>query len=353
MTTEDRDARLTAYALDDRGLTAADRQAVEALCATDPAARQAVDETRHLARVLTDALTAEQAAPADEPVTIPAVATPRPARGWTRYVVAAAVLIAVGGGSLLAWTKWKADRGERVAMAPVPVAANEDGRRDRDRSEKRFDQAVMDPAERAGYGDVDNLPGRSSTPPPRPVATSPDESKKGGKADKPGAGAIPGDTAPRADLPSNGDGKVRGPDGPVPGPGGPAGYGPGGLPPGSGGRPTQTGPARPGMGGLGGGPAPGTPSPLPGIPVGPGGPPAPQPNAKPEPAVSRAMAARRPRVRGPAGGATRPANQARPRRDAEPATEGRPGEGEKGEKGKRRRTPCPVPGQPGERPHQQ
>ena len=38
MTTEDRDARLTAYALDDKSLTPADRREIETLLTTDPAA---------------------------------------------------------------------------------------------------------------------------------------------------------------------------------------------------------------------------------------------------------------------------------------------------------------------------
>ena len=47
MTTEDREARLTAYALDDTGLTSADRREIETLLTTDPATRRAVEETRH------------------------------------------------------------------------------------------------------------------------------------------------------------------------------------------------------------------------------------------------------------------------------------------------------------------
>lgn len=110
MTAEDRDARLTAYALNDPGLLAGTRQEIEAQLATDPAARSAVEETRRLAQVLTAGLVAEQAAaPVGTPLAIPA----RPKavkRDWVRYVVAAAVLLAVGGGSYLTWAKWDKSR---------------------------------------------------------------------------------------------------------------------------------------------------------------------------------------------------------------------------------------------------
>jgi Ca-activated chloride channel family protein len=109
MTPEEREAPLTAYALSDPGLSANARQDIETLLAADPAARRAVEETRQLARLLTEGLAAEQAAtPAGPVVTIP---PPKPARrpaaGWTRYVVAAAVLVAAFGGTYLVWSNWK------------------------------------------------------------------------------------------------------------------------------------------------------------------------------------------------------------------------------------------------------
>lgn len=100
MTTEERDARLTAYALNDPGLSAADRQEVEETLRADPAARQALQETLKLAQVLTTGLAAEQAAlPAETPVAIPSSLAGKPKRrGWKMYATAAAVMVAVFGG---------------------------------------------------------------------------------------------------------------------------------------------------------------------------------------------------------------------------------------------------------------
>jgi Ca-activated chloride channel homolog len=91
--------RLTAYALNDPGLTAADRGEIETRLAADPAAQRAVAETRKVAEWLTAGLTAEQATtPAGEFVTVPVIA-PNPRRGrWTMWAVAAAVLLAFAGG---------------------------------------------------------------------------------------------------------------------------------------------------------------------------------------------------------------------------------------------------------------
>src|SRR5687768_9458 len=102
MTTDERDARLTAYALSDPGLSAADRLEVEETLRTDPAARQALQETLKLAQLLTTGLAAEQAAlPAEAPVTIPSSLASRPnakSGRWKMYTAAAAVMIAVLGG---------------------------------------------------------------------------------------------------------------------------------------------------------------------------------------------------------------------------------------------------------------
>ena len=102
MTTDERDARLTAYALSDPGLSAADRLEVEATLRTDPAARQALEETLKLAQLLTTGLAAEQAAlPAEAPVAIPSSrgeqAEAKSGR-WKMYAAAAAVMVAVLGG---------------------------------------------------------------------------------------------------------------------------------------------------------------------------------------------------------------------------------------------------------------
>lgn len=123
MTADDRDDRLTAYALNDPGLSAADCQEIETQLAADPAARQAVEETRQLARLLTGALAAEQAAlPAEPAVTIPAPEKEMPTNtGWAKRLVAVAAVLAAVGGVYLGWTKWKPEREPR---APVPEMAN-------------------------------------------------------------------------------------------------------------------------------------------------------------------------------------------------------------------------------------
>ena len=73
--------RLTAYALNDPGLSAAECEAIEATLAADPAAQQAVEETRRLAEVLTASLKCEQAALTADVAASPA----KPARRWPAY----------------------------------------------------------------------------------------------------------------------------------------------------------------------------------------------------------------------------------------------------------------------------
>lgn len=126
MTSDDRETRLTAYALGDPGLAPAQRQEVEALVESDPAARRAVEETRQLARLLTDALAAEQAAiPAEATVTIPA---PEKAmstnNGWLKRLVAVAAVLAAVGGVYLGWTKWKPTR--EPSQGPAVVVRGSD-----------------------------------------------------------------------------------------------------------------------------------------------------------------------------------------------------------------------------------
>jgi Ca-activated chloride channel homolog len=357
MTAEDRDARLTAYALNEPGLSADDRRELETLIAGDADARRAVEETRHLARVLTDALAAEQAAlPTDKPVTIPAPPAARPTRGWVRYVVAAAVLIAVGGGSLAVWSQWKGPRANEVAFAPEPRDPAEFGQRSAERSPApNPNQGNELTPESATHGDKPAEPAL-----PTPVATSPDDPKKGGKGDKDTA-PTPGDPVPAPELPAPGEGKATAGSGTksqVPGAGSVApagGYAPGGP--------------RPGIGG----PGTGTGVPGPGGPAAPGGPPAPdtipppsppgtqpstekgaqvpgrsergpmpaKPSPRPDAAEPKAGAPAQPVLQAPPaksdpgkpdGGRPRPDAKPEPRRDAEPAKEGKPGEGGEREK---------------------
>ncbi|HVK10749.1 MAG TPA: von Willebrand factor type A domain-containing protein [Gemmataceae bacterium] len=334
MTADDRDARLTAYALNDPGLSADDRNELQTLVETDTDARSAVEQTRRLARVLTDALAAEQAAlPGDKSVTIPATPKARPTPGWTRYVVAAAVLIAVGGGSMIAYSQFKAARDQQqVALgppaAPPETAAN--------RTPEEAQTAVVPTAGLAAPQDP-------RAAPPAPVATSPDGSKKAGKDDKTKTTIGPADAVPSPALPTGeeskgtgaSDGKIMPPGEVLPtGPGGPVG------------PPAKTIP-RPGFGGLapgGGGapgPVPGLPGPGPGAPSGPnpgtggprsapGGPPTPQP--KYEKGASSAdkpeggyKAAERPAATPTPAAEPKP----EPRRDPQPGREGQAKEGER------------------------
>jgi Ca-activated chloride channel family protein len=106
MTAEERESRLTAYALNDASLSPLWRQEIEKLVASDPTARQAVEETRRIGQVLTEALAAEQAATKTESVvTIPAVKAKAP-RYWARYVVAAAAVLIAVGGTYVGVTQW-------------------------------------------------------------------------------------------------------------------------------------------------------------------------------------------------------------------------------------------------------
>jgi len=122
MTTEERDARLTAYALNDPGLSPTARHEIEAMLANDPASRQAVEETRRIGQLLTESLAAEQAAmPAESVVTIPAQKpAERKTAGWAKYFVAASVALMAGAGALVAWQQWRGER-ERAAQAPLVV----------------------------------------------------------------------------------------------------------------------------------------------------------------------------------------------------------------------------------------
>ena len=74
--------RLTAYALNDPGLTADERATIDLHLTTDPTARQAVEETRRLGALLTTSLTREQVTLTADVAASPA----KPARRWPAYV---------------------------------------------------------------------------------------------------------------------------------------------------------------------------------------------------------------------------------------------------------------------------
>jgi Ca-activated chloride channel homolog len=208
MTAEDRDAQLTAYALNDSSLTATAVQEVESLMATDTAARRAVEETRQLAQILTAGLTAEQAAtPAETVVTIP-MAKPesrKPTR-WAKYVVAASVLCVVCAGVFVVWSKQKLER-DQVYAAQQVAAAREPKTGVGNRGEVQFVEGETDSdleKKRTGFdpdpaflsknlltgpnGDVENLEGK-----PRDHFSSQGRPLKAGEA---GAGVPSGAGAP-------------------------------------------------------------------------------------------------------------------------------------------------------------
>ena len=99
MTDEEREVRLTAYALDDPDLTADERAEIDAEIAADAAVRAHVNEVRALAKLLSAGLAAEVAAV--PLLSVPASGVPRrSARG--RWLPAAIALLAVVGVGLMA-----------------------------------------------------------------------------------------------------------------------------------------------------------------------------------------------------------------------------------------------------------
>jgi len=103
MTFQENDPRLTAYALGE--LDEAERREVEALLADDEQARQAVEETRRLAGMLTDDLADEPALEltADQRQRVLAAPAPSPARHirlWTILTGAAAAAVIIAGAAL-------------------------------------------------------------------------------------------------------------------------------------------------------------------------------------------------------------------------------------------------------------
>src|SRR3954471_15239770 len=98
MTADDRAARLTAFALNDPSLTAADRAEIENALATDPAARREVEETKQLAGLLTAGPAADlPPQPPEPPVAVPSTRLGRrPARrtgALVLFAVAASILL--------------------------------------------------------------------------------------------------------------------------------------------------------------------------------------------------------------------------------------------------------------------
>jgi Ca-activated chloride channel family protein len=208
MTAEDREARLTAYALNDPGLSPTDRREVEAQIAADTATRRAVEETRRLAQLLTAGLAAEQAAlPAEPAVTIPAPErTTRTNKSWAKAFVAAAAVVIAVGGSYVAVTEWQKQRdSDHRSFAAAQSARNAASEADRSRfsAEGRTPSSTTaasmaraeaqrraEMAQAGAGGGREAAPGEAFSPamPPAPA------SKKA--AGRPGFGAAGGGLAP-------------------------------------------------------------------------------------------------------------------------------------------------------------
>jgi Ca-activated chloride channel homolog len=109
---EERESRLTAFALNDSGVSANERQEIEALVASDSAARQAVEETRLLAQMLSEGLAAEAILPAAAAGWKPTPRAEPPAKRarltrTQQFVAAAAVLFAVAGATAIVMSNSK------------------------------------------------------------------------------------------------------------------------------------------------------------------------------------------------------------------------------------------------------
>jgi Ca-activated chloride channel homolog len=278
MTADDREARLTAYALGDSGLSPADRREVEILLAADPAAARALEETRRLAHLLISGLAAEQAAlPVEPAVTIPAPErSMRTSKSWARPVVAAAAVLIAAGGLYLGWTAWKPKGDREFAQANADMArpgagpaqydqVDYDGRAVRapDALKPTGDKGAGSAAQyEAGAKDDKTATAVMQTPPLAPTKTGPG---------RPADGARPVEGAPRG----------PGVPGPAAGSGAPGGGDPGGPFAGGGTRPGMPRPP-------GGTPPAGDSTPVPATATA-GLPPAadPGPAAKPDPSPGR------------------------------------------------------------------
>jgi Ca-activated chloride channel family protein len=251
MTSEEREARLTAYALNDSGVTSTERHEIESLLASDSAARLAVEETRQLASVLGEGLAAEQAAmPASKAVTIPAAkpAAPKPPTRIPYFVAATVALFAVAGGTFLVWSNWQAkqeknrilansqpivgyesDLDYKYAQDPNDIpsitkswdastATSDDSKNDalkkRTASEGAADPVIVAPTKRDGGrsnldapdstskpGEVPPVPGPPVTPgiPGRPASPSPNPNNEA----KPRADGAEGKPEPRNSRPGS------------------------------------------------------------------------------------------------------------------------------------------------------
>ncbi len=128
MTSEERESLVTAYALNDPGLSSADREKIESLVAHDADVRQAVEETRQLRRMLTEGLAAEQAATPATAITIPASKLLRRRSPlWKQQVVAASlVLVAAIGVSAVLQSVWKAEHSRDGKFPAVAARGSSD-----------------------------------------------------------------------------------------------------------------------------------------------------------------------------------------------------------------------------------
>ncbi|MBX3398089.1 MAG: von Willebrand factor type A domain-containing protein [Gemmataceae bacterium] len=133
MTPDIFETKLTAYALNDPSLTDAERAEIEARLRTDPAARQALEETRQVGHLLLKSLAAEaQAVEAKLPATVAStLAKPKPS-SFNRFAItiaslAAVVMLAVFVGRPM-WERNSPNGGYAAKAAPVDGDAFGDGR---------------------------------------------------------------------------------------------------------------------------------------------------------------------------------------------------------------------------------
>src|SRR5262249_38853338 len=237
MTAEERESRLTAYALNDPSLSPLWRAEIEKLVASDASARQAVEETGRLGQVLTQALAAEAAAAKKGSVVpIPAARAKSP-RYWARYAVAAAAVLIAIGGTYVGITQLKGGSNADRSVAFAPVSATTSGPYGDVEGLKRQSEATQSGGERWKEGDATGAkyeadmraPAERSQPKPDGDGTT--------HFPVPRTEAAPAPVTPAALTPP-----------PPPGPGGPAGVvdapprGPGtpGFPGAAGGPPTSS-----------------------------------------------------------------------------------------------------------------
>jgi Ca-activated chloride channel homolog len=233
MTTEERESRLTAYALNDPGLSPAARREIETQLASDPAARRAVEETRRIGQFLTQGLAAEQAATkAESVVTIPAPEKPKSVKPawWAKHAVAAVLVVGLVGAGYAAWSKWGAHEQPSVGRDVAQAERTSAGYGDRSGAYTRLESAPGKPVDGRG-DDLSNFGARTGTG----ESSKSTPSAEGGQY---GANPLPADpsASPKPDAPGGGPGRSIAPGAPAPA-----------IAP-----PTNTRPAGPGMPGPGG-----------------------------------------------------------------------------------------------------